>query len=360
MHKLKVCFVLGTRPEIIKLSPILRECQRRNIDFFMLHTGQHYSYLLDKVFFEDLGLPLPDINLCVGSGTHGSQTGRMLEGIEKVLLSECPDLVLVQGDTNSALAGALASSKLNIKIGHVEAGLRCYEKSMPEETNRVLIDHCSDFLFAPTELSKQNLLNEGLDSHDIFVTGNTVVDVIFRYLKLAEKKSSVLDNLCLTPQNFALATIHRCETVDSQEPFSEVIEGLKKTQKFLGIPLVFPIHPHSRRQLEVFRLDTSGVTLVEPLSYFDFLLLESSAKLVLTDSGGVQEECCVLGVPCVTLRNTTERPETLNVGANILGGVVASKILSSVKFSVSKFGRWINPFGDGETAKRIMDCMMNG
>jgi len=312
---------------------------------------------MDAVFFEQLALPKPDFNLDVGSGSHGRQTGLMLEGVEKVLLSECPDVVLVQGDTNTVLAGAIAAAKLGIKVGHVEAGLRSYDRRMPEEINRVLADHCSDFLFAPTECSKQILLGEGIDSEKVFVVGNTVVDAVDQNLELAKSKIDVMDLLGLKSNGFVLATVHRAENVDDKTRFSGIIEGLKRVQAEFGLPLVYPIHPRAKKQVEVFGLDVSGLTLVDPLDYLGFLLLESSAMLVLSDSGGVQEEACVLGVPCVTLRGNTERPETLVVGSNVLAGRDPSKILSAAKMSVNKKRGWVNPFGTGDSAQKIVNIL---
>lgn len=354
---MKIALVLGTRPEIVKCSPIIRECIRLGLDFFVLHTGQHYSFLMDKVFFEQLALPVADFNLDVGSGSHGRQTGLMLEGIEKVLLSECPDVVLVQGDTNTVLAGAIAASKLGVKVGHVEAGLRSYDRRMPEEVNRVLADHCSDFLFVPTECSRNILLGEGIDAEKIFVVGNTVVDAVYQNLELAKSKLDLMDLLGLEANRFMLATVHRAENVDDKTRFSGVIDGLRRVQSEFGVPLVYPIHPRAKKQIELFGLDTSGLTLVDPLDYLGFLLLESSAMLVLSDSGGIQEEACVLGVPCVTLRDNTERPETLDVGSNVLAGTDPSKILSAAKASVNKHRGWVNPFGDGNSAQKIVDIL---
>ena len=317
---MRIAIILGTRPEIVKCSPIVRECDRLGLDFFILHTGQHYSYLMDKVFFEQLELPLSKYNLDIGSGNHGKQTGAMLTGIEKVLLKEHPDVVLVEGDTNTVLAGAIAAVKLGIKVGHVEAGLRSYDRHMPEEINRILTDHCSDYLFAPTKKSKDILLHEGIEADNVFMVGNTVVDAVHQNLGIAKSKSKALEGLSVEPGKFILATAHRAENVDDKERFSGLIAGLQKVKAEFGIPLIYPIHPRAKKQLEAFGLDTHGLSLVEPLDYLGFLQLEGMAKLVLTDSGGVQEETCVLGVPCVTLRDNTERPETIDVGSNMLAG----------------------------------------
>ncbi len=354
---MKISIILGTRPEIIKFSPIIRECERLGLDYFILHTGQHYSYNLDRVFFEQLELPEAKYNLDVGSGTHAKQTGEMLIGIEEVLLKERPDVVLVEGDTNSVLAGALAAAKLGIKVGHVEAGLRSYDRGMPEEINRVLADHCSDFLFAPTPIAKKILLHEGIAEEKVFLVGNTIVDAVAQNLAMSKEKTDVLDEMGLKNVSYFVATVHRQENVDDRKKFSGIVEGLGRVVGDFGIKLIYPIHPRAGKRLKEFGLEPRGVTLVEPLDYLGFLLLESKAELVLTDSGGVQEETCILGVPCVTLRENTERPETLDVGSNILAGTDPERILGAAKTMFGKDRSWENPFGDGKTAGRIIEIL---
>jgi UDP-N-acetylglucosamine 2-epimerase (non-hydrolysing) len=342
----------------MKFSPIIRECERLGLNYFILHTGQHYSYSMDRVFFEQLELPWAKYNLDVGSGLHGKQTGTMLVGIEEILMRESPEVVLVQGDTNTVLAGALAASKLGIKVGHVEAGLRSYDRRMPEETNRVLADHCSDYLFAPTEKSKEILLHEGILEKQIFMVGNTAVDAVYQNLEIAKSKNQILTDLGIKAGKFMLATSHRQENVDNKERFASLIKGLQLVQNEFGVPLIYPIHPRARKQLELFGIDTEGLTLVEPLDYLSFLNLESKAILVLSDSGGVQEETCILGVPCVTLRDNTERPETIEVGSNMLAGTSSERILEAAKQMVSREKGWVNPFGDGKTAQKIIGILM--
>jgi UDP-N-acetylglucosamine 2-epimerase (non-hydrolysing) len=355
---MKISIVLGTRPEIIKFSPIIRECESLALDYFILHTGQHYSYNMDKVFFEQLELPEAKYNLDVGSGTHAEQTGKILIGTEKVLRDEKPDVVLVEGDTNTVLAGALAATKLGIKVGHVEAGLRSHDREMPEETNRVLADHCSDLLFAPTAKAKENLLGEGLGGRAIFVTGNTVVDAVHQNLELSKKKGDVWKELNLEKSagagGYALATVHRQENVDDETRFRGIVEGLIRVRKDFDLPVVYPIHPRAKKQLAAFRLHADGVDIIEPLDYLSFLQLESNARLVLTDSGGVQEEACILRVPCVTLRYNTERPETLEVGANTLAGTDSEEIVKRTGLMLAKDRQWENPFGDGKAGDRIV------
>jgi UDP-N-acetylglucosamine 2-epimerase (non-hydrolysing) len=314
---------------------------------------------MDNVFFEQLKLPQAKYNLDVGSSSHGKQTGEMLIGIEKVLQKESPNVVLVQGDTNTVLAGAISAVKLKIKVGHIEAGLRSYDRSMPEETNRVLTDHCSDFLFAPTEKSKRILLHEGISGNRVFMVGNTVVDAVFQNMNIAESHKQLLSQLGIPADGYVLATSHRQENVDDKTRFSQLIRGLQLVQKELGLPLIYPIHPRAKKQLELFGIDASGLTLVEPLDYLAFLQLESKAKLVLTDSGGVQEEACILRVPCVTLRENTERPETLDVGANMLAGTDPERILEASKAMLSVERAWVNPFGDGTAGQRIIKILLD-
>lgn len=354
---MKISIVLGTRPEIIKFSPIIRECERLDLDYFILHTGQHYSYNMDKVFFEQLELPEAKYNLGVGSGSHAKQTGEMLIGVEEVLQKEKPDVVLVEGDTNTVIAGALAAVKLGVKVGHVEAGLRSYDRNMPEEINRVLTDHCSDFLFAPTEKSRQILLNEGIAEKKIFVTGNTVVDAVFQNLEISKSKMNVLSGMELNPGEYFATTIHRQENVDDERRLRGIVEGLVKVRRNFGLELVYPVHPRARKLLKKFGLEPRDIRLVEPLDYLSFLQLEGNARLVLTDSGGVQEETCILKVPCVTLRDNTERPETLDVGSNVLAGTDPERIVEMAKLMYSKGIHWENPFGDGKAGKRIIEIL---
>lgn len=354
--KMNIAIVLGTRPEIIKMAPIIRELQRRNIDYFIIHTGQHYLYNMDKVFFEQLRLPNPKYNLQVGSGTHAEETGKMLIRIEKVLMKERPDIVLVEGDTNSVLAGALASVKIGIPVGHVEAGLRSFDREMPEEINRILADHISDYLFAPTERAKDNLVKEGINKEKIFVTGNTIVDSVFQNLELANESDDPKEfNL---DDEYFLLTLHRQENVDNKDRLKKIFEGLNLVLEEYDIPLVYPIHPRTLKRLKEFKIKLSKrVNLIEPVDYLSFLKLESNAKLILTDSGGVQEEACILKVPCVTIRKSTERPETVEVGANIVSGLEPLRILNSVKIMINKERNWENPFGDGRAATRIVNVI---
>jgi len=356
----KVAVILGTRPEIIKMAPVVKELERRHVDFFILHTGQHYFYDLDKVFFEQLKLPQAKYNLEVGSGSHAEQTAGVLIGVEKVLQKENPDIVLVEGDTNSVLAGALSAAKLHLEVGHVEAGLRSYDRNMPEEINRTLTDHCSDYLFAPTDNAKAILLGEGISEKKVFVTGNTIVDAIFQNLEIAKGRMETLSKLSLRSKEYCLVTVHRQENVDDQVRFASILEGLEKVVDEFHLPAIYPMHPHSLRRMNEFHLALQNLTLIDPIDFLGFTQLESNAKLILTDSGGVQEEACILGVPCVTLRDNTERSETVEVGANMVAGTSAVKILECTRVMLTEGKGWQNPFGDGKAAERIVSIIMEG
>ena len=353
-----VMIVLGTRPEIIKLAPVIRACERSELGYSVIHTGQHYSDSLDAVFFEQLELPAPDHHLGVGSGTHAEQTAEMLVGVEEILRDEQPEVVLVQGDTNSVLAGALATSKLEIELGHIEAGLRSFDRSMPEETNRVVTDHVGDYLFAPTEQSREYLLEEGVADDRIYVTGNTVVDAVEQNRDLARQKSDVLDELGLEPDGFALLTAHRAENVDDADRFRELLTGVARVAAEFDLDVVYPIHPRAQNQLETADLAVpERIRLVDPQDYLDFLTLEAAAEVILTDSGGVQEEACILDVPCVTLRENTERPETIDVGANRLVGTDPEAIVDGTREAINTMAYWENPFGDGTAAEQILETL---
>lgn len=352
----KICVILGTRPEIIKMSPILRLLKARGTDHFVLHTGQHYSHNMDAVFFQQLNLGQPKYNLHVGSGTHGDETGKMLQGIERVLMDEKPGIVLVEGDTNTVLAGALAAAKLHIIVGHVEAGLRSFDMAMPEEINRIVADHVSDLLFAPTEVSQKNLLREGIAGRKIHVTGNTIVDAVRQNLKLAERAKMPEG---MAPGKYFLVTLHRQENVDDRLRLGRLLDALGGLHKEHGMPIVYPIHPRTRKRMDEFGLQPGkGVRLMEPVDYLAFLRLESRAELILTDSGGVQEEACILGVPCVTLRENTERPETVEVGANIVAGTKPEGIVKSAAEMLGRERSWRNPYGDGKAAERILKTIL--
>ena len=355
---MKLCIVVGTRPEIIKMSSVVRACQARGIGFFILHTGQHYSYNMDGLFFEELQIPQPNYNLAVGSGGFAEQLGKMLSGIENVLVKEKPDWVLAGGDTNTVLAAVLSATNLQIPFAHIEAGLRSYNLGMQEEKNRIIADSVSELLFPPTEHALGILKKEGKDGGKAFVTGNVIVDAVNYYLPAAVKKVS-LSSFKLQPKKYFLVTIHRAENTDTMEVLAELLSALANVYKEHKMPLVFPIHPRTRARIESFGLKVpEGVQLIEPVGFFEFLVLEKNARLVLTDSGGVQEESCIMKVPCVTLRKDTERPETVQVGANVLTNLTVKDINLKVGQMLDKPISWNNPFGDGRAAEKILDGVL--
>lgn len=366
---MKIATILGTRPEIIKMAPIIDEISKRDIDQIVLHTGQHYDAEMSDNFFKDLDIRTPDYNIHVGSGTHGKQTGLMMQRIEEVLLEEKPDIVLVQGDTNAVLAGAIVASKLHIPIGHVEAGLRSFDMTMPEEVNRRVADVSSLMYFVPTVESAINLLAEGVSRKNLFVTGNTVVDACFRHLELAKEKGiseQSLKELNIDEMdNILTLTMHRAENVDVKERVVNIIDALKQLD---DMNIIFPIHPRTKNTLEKFGLfeelnNLEHVHIIKPLGYLDFLYLTSVSTLILTDSGGLQEEAITLDVPALTLRYNTERPETVTAGGNILVGSDkdailenARKILDDEEFA-NKMRNAVNPYGQGESAKLTVDAI---
>lgn len=355
----RIAVILGTRPEIIKMAPIVREFGRRGVDFFVLHTGQHYSPNMDRAFFSDLGLPRPKYNLNVGGHPYRKQVGLMSNLIARVLSDEKPDIVLVQGDTVSVLAGALAASKLGIPVAHHEAGLRSHDLTMLEETNRIVTDHISDFLFAPTPSAVRNLKEEGYAPERIFHTGNTIVDAVRENLALARRRSRILKRFKLTPRSYFLVTAHRAENVDKPERLEGILAGLADIFKKFHAPILFSLHPRTKQRIRESRTGKpQGVRFLAPLGYLDFLELERNARLILTDSGGIQEEACVLKVPCVTLRDNTERPETLRSGANMLAGASPRRILRAAETMLRRRRAWKNPFGDGKAAKRIASVLL--
>lgn len=341
----KIAVVIGTRPEIIKMSPVIKELERTGMDHYVVHSGQHYSYSLDRIFFENLGLAKPRYRLEVGSGSPAGQTAQITARTGIVLARNRPDIVLVQGDTNTVLGAAIAASKLGIPVGHVEAGLRSYDRTMPEELNRILADHCSDYLFAPTPESRQILLSEGIPGKRIHMTGNTIVDAIM------QNKTRAVP---YPEKDYILASVHRQENVDDPARFASIAKSLAMISDRLGIPVVYPIHPRSKKMARKFGISFGPVRVVQPVDYFAFLGMESGARLVMTDSGGVQEEACILGVPCVTLRDNTERPETVSAGSNMVAGTTPGRILRCVRTMMKRKRNWQNPFGDGRAARRMV------
>lgn len=358
----EICIIVGTRPGVIKFSPIIRELQERNKPFFIIHTGQHYSYNMDKVFFDQLNLPqpkhrVPNANL---AQYHGEQTAKMLEGIEEALLKEKPKLVLVGGDANTNLAGALAARKLHIRVGHIEAGLRSGDWRMPEEHNRVIIDKISDFLFAPTEVAKKNLIEDNVKGR-IFITGNTIVDAVKQNVMIARSKSKIRKKLGLEDENYFLLTLHREENIDFKENLTNILKGVEMVNETFEFEIIFSIHPRTEKRIRHFKLNpfVNGIKklrIVNPTGYLDFLALLECSSLVLTDSGGIQEESCILKIPCVTLRENTERPETIQVGSNRLAGTDPKNILDEVKTMIGVERNWKNPFGM-DVSRKIVEII---
>jgi UDP-N-acetylglucosamine 2-epimerase (non-hydrolysing) len=354
---MRVAIVVGTRPEIVKMAPVVRACIGRGVPYRLIHTGQHYSFELDGVFFEELELPAPHVNLEVGSGTASRQIGSLMMALEPVLAAEAPDLVLVEGDTNSVLAAGLCARSCGIPVGHVEAGLRSYDRTMPEELNRVLTDHLAERLFAPTAGARRILLGEGVPAERIHVTGNTVVDELLRQTPRARRTGAV-ERFGVASGRFALATAHRAENTDREDRLRGIVEGLGQTARALGMPVLAALHPRTTARLADRGLRFAPeVRVLPPLPYLDFLGLHAHAALMLTDSGGLQEEACALQVPCVTLRDNTERPESIEVGANVLAGAEPERIVAAARAMVARPRTWPNPFGDGRAGERIVDLV---
>lgn len=351
---MKIAIILGTRPEVIKLSPIIRYCDSQQLDYFVIHTNQHYSDNMDKIFFQELQLTTPKYNLGIGSGEQGEQTGKMLVAVEKVLLIEKPNIVLVQGDTNTTLAGALAAAKLQIKVGHVEAGLRSYDRTMPEEINRIVVDHIADYLFCPTDKQAGILLEEGINKEKIFVTGNTIVDAIVHSAK--NINNDLLLRYNLEKGKYILLTMHRPSNVDDKNILAKQLNNISHLARDKNLKVIFPIHPRTLKNIKNFNLTIpSNIKIIDPLGFVDLITLEKFAKIILTDSGGIQEETCILGVPSLNLRANTERPECVEVGASKIVGSDFNELLRGFNFYDQADGfKWPNPFGDGQSAANII------
>ncbi|MEO5989056.1 MAG: UDP-N-acetylglucosamine 2-epimerase (non-hydrolyzing) [Candidatus Eisenbacteria bacterium] len=355
---MKVAIIVGTRPEIIKMAPIVRACAERNVPYLLLHTGQHYSYEMDGVFFEELGIPTPHANLAVGSGSQAYQIGAIISGLLPIYEREQPDWVLVEGDTSSVLAAGLAAHKQGLKVGHVEAGLRSLDRTMPEEINRILTDQFSDHLYAPTERSRRTLLAEGMADERIFVTGNTVVDELLLQRPRAEALA-VPARFGVTPGGYALATVHRAENTNDEVRLRGIVGGLSDVARDQKFGVLCAVHPRTTARMAALGLEWGeGVRALPPLPYLDFLGLHAEAALTLTDSGGLQEEACCLGVPAVTLRDNTERPESVEAGANMLAGADPARIVEAARIMRSRRGGWGNPFGDGRAAHHTLDALL--
>ncbi|GAA0489788.1 UDP-N-acetylglucosamine 2-epimerase (non-hydrolyzing) [Salinibacillus aidingensis] len=353
---MKILTVVGARPQFIKSSMLSKAVQPfKEIKEIIVHTGQHYDDNMSKVFFDQLKLPKPDYHLGAGSGFHGRQTADMLEKLESIMRTVKPDVVLVYGDTNSTLAGSLAASKLHIPIAHVEAGLRSYNRKMPEEINRKVTDHLSDWLFCPTSSAAENLKKEGI-TKGVHITGDIMYDSVLYFKDVALQQSSILQNLALSPKDYYLATVHRAENTDQPERLAAILEAFQQLEK----TVVIPLHPRTKNKIEQFQLSnllaSSTIKIVEPLDYFDMLTITSEASMILTDSGGLQKEAYMLQVPCLTLRDETEWVETLQSGGNRLVGANKEKILKSIQ-TLHFPSDFPQIFGTGKTAQEILNVL---
>lgn len=390
MNKMNLCIVAGARPNFMKIAPIIEAIDNynrtadKNIDYYLVHTGQHYDQQMSKLFFDNLGIPAPDINLEVGSASHAVQTAEIIKRFEKVCLDVNPTHVLVVGDVNSTIACALVASKLGINVIHVEAGLRSFDRSMPEEINRVLTDAISDILFITEESANVNLLREGIPKGKIYFVGNVMIDTLLKHKEKAQQ-SNILYALGLTNNipygnkqditEYCVLTLHRPSNVDDRTTFQGIIEALSEISQ--QIPIITPVHPRTLNRIKEFgftdsfkwssnlgssfRIDNTGIYCIDPLGYLDFLQLMSNAKIVLTDSGGIQEETTILGIPCVTFRENTERPVTVTQGTNVIAGVKKDDIIKVTFSQLALFKESIKPsaplFWDGNASKRIVDIL---
>lgn len=352
---MKVVTIVGARPQFIKAAVVSRAFRqvRTDIQEVLVHTGQHYDANMSDVFFTELAIPKPDYHLGVGGGTHGQNTGRMIEKIEELLLAEKPDWVLVYGDTDSTLAGALAAIKLHIKIAHVEAGLRSFNRRMPEEINRVLTDHVSSVLFAPTDIAQTNALKEGIAAEKIKVVGDVMYDAAL-YYKSQAKKPDVFDSLGLNQQEFVLCTVHRAENTDDIQRMQGILNGLAQC----GLPVVLPLHPRTRSKLKQQNIVMpDNIKLIEPVGYLEMVWLESNCKLIATDSGGVQKEAYFHQKNCVTLRDETEWVELVTSGYNQVVGTDSARICEAILTASQPFKQTIQLYGTGDTGKLIAQLL---
>ena len=351
---MKIVSVVGARPQFIKCAPVSREI-RKNHSEILVHTGQHYDPEMSDIFFEELQIPRPDYHLDVGSGSHGKQTGDILVQVEEILLCERPDLVIVYGDTNTTLAGALAAAKLHIPVAHVEAGLRSFDRTMPEEINRVVTDHISDLLFCPTGTAVSNLANEGI-TRGVHLVGDVMVDALEFNKEIAEKRSPILERLGITQDQYLVLTVHRPANTDSRKHMESIIGAVGEA----GIPVVFPVHPRTHKCLEEYGMGgrlPANIIITEPLGYLDMLKLMRHASRILTDSGGIQKEAYLLGVPCITLRESTEWVETVKEGWNVLVGADHDKIVNTINY-FNPLKELSDIFGRS-AAKKIADVIDN-
>jgi UDP-N-acetylglucosamine 2-epimerase (non-hydrolysing) len=367
MKKRKIFLVAGARPNFMKIAPLWRELKKfpRQFSPYIVHTGQHYDYEMSHIFFKNLGLPRPHFHLEVGSASHARQTAKIMVRFERVVCDQMPNIIVVVGDVNSTLACAIVAAKLKMALAHVEAGLRSFDREMPEEINRLVTDALSDYLFTTCEEANQNLRREGVGEEKIFFVGNAMIDTLLS-LKREAQKRNIWKGLGLKKKGYALLTLHRPENVDKKEMLVRILEGFKQVSSYL--PIVFPIHPRAAKQIEKFKLEkyfssqpNSGIYRIRPLGYIDFLNLMCNSKFVLTDSGGIQEETTVLNIPCLTLRKNTERAVTVKEGTNIVVGSDPCKILREVTRIMNgkeKKGR-IPLLWEGKAAQRIVKVLLN-
>ncbi|NQT22677.1 MAG: UDP-N-acetylglucosamine 2-epimerase (non-hydrolyzing) [Candidatus Omnitrophica bacterium] len=367
----KIINVVGARPNYMKIAPLMEEMKKASSVFspILVHTGQHYDKEMSHVFFKDLNMPKPDINLNVGSGSHAEQTAAIMIGFENILKGERPDVVVVAGDVNSTLACALVAKKLHIKVAHVESGLRSYDMHMPEEINRRLTDSISDYLFTPSLGAGDNLRHEGIEKEKIFFVGNIMIDTLFNCRKLAKKKD-IPKNYGLAKKQYSVLTLHRPENVDNRSTFISVLDALAESSK--KVPILFPVHPRTKQRIKSFKLEKyfkhigdtvksneKNIFFLPPLGYIDFIGLLLNSRFVLTDSGGIQEESTILQIPCLTIRRNTERPITVKCGHNLITGSKTEDILKAVdKITRENNYRFKTPkYWDGKTAKRIVKVL---
>jgi UDP-N-acetylglucosamine 2-epimerase len=352
---MKIVSVIGARPQFIKASPLSRALRQRHREI-LVHTGQHYDYGMSDVFFEELGIPAPDYDLGVGSGPHGAQTGVMLAALETVLEKEAPDVVLVYGDTNSTLAGALVAAKLHLPVAHVEAGLRSFNRAMPEEINRVVADHLSTWLFAPSISAADHLRREGITG-GVHVVGDVMIDAMELHRERAQARSGVLARFAVEPRRYYAATVHRAENTDDPTRLRAIFEALGRLDR----PVLLPLHPRTRKRADELALAVAdNVRLLEPLGYLDMIAVLAAARCLLTDSGGMQKEAYYLGVPCVTMRDETEWVETVEAGWNVLVGADRDRIVRGVEAQTGPRPPRPPLYGDGRTAQRVVEILSDG
>ncbi|MDY0131719.1 MAG: UDP-N-acetylglucosamine 2-epimerase (non-hydrolyzing) [Desulforegulaceae bacterium] len=359
---MKICIIAGARPNFMKIAPIIREIKKHNsLEYILVHTGQHYDYEMSDAFFKDLEIPEPDYFLNAGSGSHGKQTADIMVSFEEVCIKENPDLVLVVGDVNSTMAAAIVAKKLLIKVAHVEAGLRSFDISMPEEINRMVTDSISDYFFITEKAAGENLLKEGKSQKDIYFSGHVMIDnLLYQKAKLQKPENSFFEEFKIQNKKYFFMTLHRPSNVDSEETLEEIFEALNQIAK--EVPFVFPVHPRTKNKLEEFKINVSeNIFQVSPLGFKDSLYLWKDSSAVFTDSGGLQEETTGLGVPCFTLRDNTERPVTIDEGTNTLIGNKKEDIIkayNNFKKGIVKSGH-LPKFWDGKASERIIDVFLS-